>query len=141
MSGFGRVCRLNNFICTRLRSMNSSKCDELQLTSTRRHEDGTQFVALSKKDNLYKDAMETCSQSEDRELAEELLTFFVDKVTCCDIYHLVLSRMLPLLFDILKCSWSFQMILTNVRVLLSHRARKNVLQFACTHATISSGLI
>lgn len=44
-----------------------------------------QSVALSKKDNLYKDAMETCSQSGDRELAEELLTFFVDKVRsgCC----------------------------------------------------------
>lgn len=39
-----------------------------------------QSVALSKKDNLYKDAMETCSQSGDRDLAEELLTFFVDKV-------------------------------------------------------------
>lgn len=38
-------------------------------------------MALSKKDNLYKDAMETCSQSGDRELAEELLTFFVDKVS------------------------------------------------------------
>lgn len=49
-------------------------------------------MALSKKDNLYKDAMETCSQSGDRELAEELLTFFVDKVTYCDISHLVLSR-------------------------------------------------
>jgi clathrin heavy chain len=51
-----------------------------------------QSVALSKKDNLYKDAMETCSQSGDRELAEELLTFFVDKVTSCDISDLVLSR-------------------------------------------------
>jgi clathrin heavy chain len=38
-----------------------------------------QSVALSKKDNLYKDAMETASQSGDRDLAEELLTFFVDK--------------------------------------------------------------
>jgi clathrin heavy chain len=38
-----------------------------------------QSVALSKKDNLYKDAMETCSQSGNRDLAEELLTFFVDK--------------------------------------------------------------
>ena len=42
-----------------------------------------QSVTLSKKDNLYKDAMETCSQSGDRELAEELLTFFVDKVKIC----------------------------------------------------------
>ncbi|KAG6551189.1 hypothetical protein Mapa_007425 [Marchantia paleacea] len=38
-----------------------------------------QSVALSKKDNLYKDAMETTSQSGDRDLAEELLTFFVDQ--------------------------------------------------------------
>jgi len=38
-----------------------------------------QSVALSKKDNLYKDAMETSSQSGDRELAEELLVYFVDQ--------------------------------------------------------------
>lgn len=38
-----------------------------------------QSVALSKKDKLYKDAMETASQSGDRELAEELLTFFIDE--------------------------------------------------------------
>eukprot|EP00246_Nothoceros_aenigmaticus_P001174 TRINITY_DN1157_c0_g1_i1.p1 TRINITY_DN1157_c0_g1~~TRINITY_DN1157_c0_g1_i1.p1 ORF type:complete len:1698 (-),score=398.34 TRINITY_DN1157_c0_g1_i1:654-5747(-) len=38
-----------------------------------------QSVTLSKKDNLYKDAMETVSQSGDRELAEELLAFFVDQ--------------------------------------------------------------
>lgn len=37
-------------------------------------------MALSKKDNLYKDAMETCSQSGDRDLAEELLNFFVEQV-------------------------------------------------------------
>lgn len=36
-------------------------------------------VELSKKDKLYKDAMETASQSGDRELAEELLNFFVDQ--------------------------------------------------------------
>lgn len=39
-----------------------------------------QSVALSKKDNLYKDAMETTSQSGDRDLAEELLSFFVEQV-------------------------------------------------------------
>eukprot|EP00897_Mesotaenium_endlicherianum_P006181 jgi/Mesen1/5591/ME000281S04647 len=41
-------------------------------------------VELSKKDKLYKDAMETGSQSGDRELAEELLNFFVaqDKKEC-----------------------------------------------------------
>ncbi|XP_031493982.1 clathrin heavy chain 2 [Nymphaea colorata] len=38
-----------------------------------------QSVALSKKDNLYKDAMETCSQSGNRELAEELLAYFIEK--------------------------------------------------------------
>ncbi|KAE8039296.1 hypothetical protein FH972_011723 [Carpinus fangiana] len=32
-----------------------------------------QSIALSKKDSLYKDAMETCSQSGERELSEELL--------------------------------------------------------------------
>lgn len=39
-----------------------------------------QSIALSKKDNLYKDAMETASQSGDRELAEELLVYFIDQV-------------------------------------------------------------
>ena len=39
-----------------------------------------QSIALSKKDNLYKDAMETVSQSGDRELAEELLVYFIEKV-------------------------------------------------------------
>lgn len=39
-----------------------------------------QSIALSKKDNLYKDAMETASQSGDRELAEELLVYFIEQV-------------------------------------------------------------
>jgi len=38
-----------------------------------------QSMELSKQDNLFKDAMETCAQSGDRSLAEELLQFFVDK--------------------------------------------------------------
>ncbi|KAF4346608.1 hypothetical protein G4B88_022023 [Cannabis sativa] len=38
-----------------------------------------QSIALSKKDNLYKDAMETCSQSGDRELSEDLLVYFIEK--------------------------------------------------------------
>lgn len=40
-----------------------------------------QSIALSKKDNLYKDAMETCSQSGDRELSEELLVYFIEQVS------------------------------------------------------------
>lgn len=39
-----------------------------------------QSIALSKKDSLYKDAMETASQSGDRELAEELLVYFIEQV-------------------------------------------------------------
>lgn len=39
-----------------------------------------QSIALSKNDNLYKDAMETASQSGDRELAEELLVYFIEQV-------------------------------------------------------------
>lgn len=39
-----------------------------------------QSIALSKKDNLYKDAMETASQSGDRELAEDLLVYFIEQV-------------------------------------------------------------
>ncbi|CAL5353166.1 unnamed protein product [Camellia sinensis] len=38
-----------------------------------------QSIALSKKDSLYKDAMETCSQSGDRELSEELLVYFIEQ--------------------------------------------------------------
>lgn len=39
-----------------------------------------QSVALSKRDNIYKDAMKTASQSGDRELAQELLVYFIEKV-------------------------------------------------------------
>ncbi|PWZ34040.1 Clathrin heavy chain 1 [Zea mays] len=38
-----------------------------------------QSIALSKKDNMYKDCMETCSQSGDRELSEDLLVYFIEK--------------------------------------------------------------
>ncbi|KAJ6750993.1 hypothetical protein OIU85_001518 [Salix viminalis] len=38
-----------------------------------------QSIALSKKDNLYKDCMETCSQSGERELSEELLVYFIEQ--------------------------------------------------------------
>lgn len=36
-------------------------------------------IELSKNDNLYKDAMETASQSGDRELAEDLLVYFIEQ--------------------------------------------------------------
>ncbi|GJX06109.1 clathrin heavy chain 1 [Tanacetum coccineum] len=38
-----------------------------------------QSIALTKKDKVYKDAMETASQSGDRELAEELLVYFIEQ--------------------------------------------------------------
>jgi len=38
-----------------------------------------QSVSLSKQDKLYKDAMETSAESRDAEVAEELLSFFVEK--------------------------------------------------------------
>ncbi|MED6187585.1 hypothetical protein PIB30_077852, partial [Stylosanthes scabra] len=38
-----------------------------------------QSIALSKKDNLYKDCMETCSQSGNRELSEDLLVYFIEQ--------------------------------------------------------------
>lgn len=54
-----------------------------------------QSIALSKKDNLYKDAMETASQSGDRELAEELLVYFIEQVglviAICIVYVLPLK--------------------------------------------------
>eukprot|EP00669_Euglena_mutabilis_P008039 TRINITY_DN3191_c0_g1_i1.p1 TRINITY_DN3191_c0_g1~~TRINITY_DN3191_c0_g1_i1.p1 ORF type:complete len:761 (-),score=398.55 TRINITY_DN3191_c0_g1_i1:340-2622(-) len=37
-----------------------------------------QSVELSKKDKMYRDAMETVAESEDKDLAEEILRFFVD---------------------------------------------------------------
>lgn len=53
-----------------------------------------QSIALSKKDNLYKDAMETASQSGDRELAEELLVYFIEQVLylCCCTTDFYLTR-------------------------------------------------
>ena len=39
-----------------------------------------QSIALSKKDNMYKDCMETCSQSGDRELSEDMLVYFIEQV-------------------------------------------------------------
>ncbi|KAG5399009.1 hypothetical protein IGI04_020823 [Brassica rapa subsp. trilocularis] len=38
-----------------------------------------QSIALSKKDNLYKDCMETASQSGDHDLAEQLLVYFIEQ--------------------------------------------------------------
>ncbi|VAI04336.1 unnamed protein product [Triticum turgidum subsp. durum] len=38
-----------------------------------------QSIALSKIDNMYKDCMETCSQSGDRELSEDLLVYFIEQ--------------------------------------------------------------
>nr|CAB3459108.1 unnamed protein product [Digitaria exilis] len=38
-----------------------------------------QSIALSKKDNMYTDCMETCSQSGDRELSEDLLVYFIEQ--------------------------------------------------------------
>ncbi|CAH8290985.1 unnamed protein product [Eruca vesicaria subsp. sativa] len=38
-----------------------------------------QSIALSKKDNLYKDCMETASQSGDNDLAEQLLVYFIEQ--------------------------------------------------------------
>ncbi|WVY91999.1 hypothetical protein V8G54_037513 [Vigna mungo] len=40
-----------------------------------------QFIALSKRDNLYKDCMETCSQSGDRVLSEDLLVYFIEQTS------------------------------------------------------------
>ncbi|KAK3286963.1 hypothetical protein CYMTET_5506, partial [Cymbomonas tetramitiformis] len=45
----------------------------------KRNQRWRQSMELSQKDELYKDAMETCAQSGDRELAEELLQYFVEK--------------------------------------------------------------
>ncbi|KAF8083062.1 hypothetical protein N665_0794s0020 [Sinapis alba] len=38
-----------------------------------------QSIALSKKDSMYKDCMETASQSGDHDLAEQLLVYFIEQ--------------------------------------------------------------
>lgn len=40
-----------------------------------------QSIALSKKDNMYKDCMETCSQSGIADLCEDLLVYFIEQVS------------------------------------------------------------
>lgn len=63
------------------------RCEKHQLLEFRRiashiykrNKRWNKSIALSKKDSLYKDAMETCAMSGDQELTEELLTFFVDQ--------------------------------------------------------------
>ncbi|KAL2317470.1 LOW QUALITY PROTEIN: hypothetical protein Fmac_031346 [Flemingia macrophylla] len=50
-----------------------------------------QSIALSKKDNLYKDCMETCSQSGERELSQDLLVFFIEQ----NMYAQLLPLALP----------------------------------------------
>uniref|UniRef100_A0A0E0R335 Clathrin heavy chain linker core motif domain-containing protein n=1 Tax=Oryza rufipogon TaxID=4529 RepID=A0A0E0R335_ORYRU len=50
-----------------------------------------QSIALSKKDNMYKDCMETCSQSGDRELSEDLLVYFIEQ----NMYAQLLPLALP----------------------------------------------
>eukprot|EP00217_Crustomastix_stigmatica_P007377 CAMPEP_0183790040 /NCGR_PEP_ID=MMETSP0803_2-20130417/775_1 /TAXON_ID=195967 /ORGANISM="Crustomastix stigmata, Strain CCMP3273" /LENGTH=1665 /DNA_ID=CAMNT_0026034229 /DNA_START=270 /DNA_END=5267 /DNA_ORIENTATION=+ len=45
----------------------------------KRNQRWRQSVTLSKKDLLFKDAMETCANSGDQELAEELLSYFVEQ--------------------------------------------------------------
>lgn len=59
-----------------------------------------QSIALSKKDNMYKDAMETCSQSGDRELSEELLIYFIEQVQYLQISLPTLS------YHVLYCETS-----------------------------------
>lgn len=48
-----------------------------------------QSIALSKKDNLYKDAMQTCLQSGDRELSEDLLVYFIEQVCVFRLRYLL----------------------------------------------------
>lgn len=63
-----------------------------------------QSIALSKKDNLYKDAMETCSQSGDRELSEELLIYFIEQVyilLCWAILYIQVKGQLTFVFSVL----------------------------------------
>lgn len=53
-----------------------------------------QSIALSKKDNMYKDCMETASQSGDHDLAEQLLVYFIEQVYMCFMYDYIKSHLL-----------------------------------------------
>lgn len=60
-----------------------------------------QSIALSKKDNLYKDAMETASQSGDRELAEELLVYFIEQVSLDLLEYMLILLQVPCILVVL----------------------------------------
>lgn len=90
-----------------------------------------QSIALSKKDNLYKDAMETASQSGDRELAEELLVYFIEKVLIFSAKNLLITQVM--------CSC--RMKCTNIHFFiyfyfLNCRERRSALHHVSLFATI-----
>jgi hypothetical protein len=93
-----------------------------------------QSIALLKKDKLYKDCMETCYQSGDQELAEDLLVYFIEQV--CIFVRLSLFQILQFdLFIIRNYIHSFSTsLLLTWSCLLSvfcFRGRKSVLLRAC----------
>ncbi|GFS33554.1 UDP-Glycosyltransferase superfamily protein [Actinidia rufa] len=55
-----------------------------------------QSIVLSKKDNVYKDAMETASESGDRELADKLLVYFIEQVLIWTLISTVCALILKL---------------------------------------------
>jgi len=71
-----------------------------------------QSVSLSKKLKLYKDAIETAASSKDREIAENLLTFFVEEITSPECFAAVLYTCYDLIRpDIaLELSWRHKIL-------------------------------
>jgi clathrin heavy chain len=68
-------------------------------------------ITLSKKDKLYKDAMETAAESEDQEIAEDLLKFFVDnKLQDCFAACLYTCYSLIRADVAMEYAWRFKMM-------------------------------
>jgi len=71
-----------------------------------------QSVSLSKKLKLYKDAIDTAASSKDKEIAENLLTFFVEEITSPECFAAVLYTCYDLIRpDVaLELSWRHKIL-------------------------------
>ena len=88
-----------------------------------------QSIALSKKDKLYKDAMETCSQSGNRELAEDLLVYFIEQVDSFTPDDNFLKSLVDIVYFYKIKWWHFDIF----------RVRRNALPHVYSFVMISSG--
>ncbi|KAK8936741.1 Clathrin heavy chain 1 [Platanthera zijinensis] len=99
-----------------------------------------QSIALSKKDKLYKDAMETCSQSGDRELSEELLVYFIEQgkecfssclFVCYELIHPDVSLELARMNNMIDFAFPYllqvdELIIDKIVAKMEEKAKENV---------------